>query len=189
MAPIKKENGRSSPSRQVVGLNCAPTTLEQMTKLLSSHVKSYSTSTQSQLHITTTTTACTMKRITQLPISESALTLRICPRHHTASIFAQRNFHAPPASHATVEPITAAGPPPNPPTPSAHHSDGRVARRRKQAELLKRGQDLRSVTAKKGGGSAKTKRFWKHVHVHQVDGNPLQKNEMSLQYIPTNTFK
>ncbi|RDL36565.1 uncharacterized protein BP5553_05917 [Venustampulla echinocandica] len=110
-----------------------------------------------------------MKRISQLPISESGLALRICPRHQTASIFTQRNFHAPPAPHATVAPITATGPPPNPPTPSAHHADARVARRRKQAELLKRGQDLRSVAAGKGGGSAKTKRFWKHVHVHHVD--------------------
>lgn len=69
-----------------------------------------------------------------------------------------------------MAPITASGPVPAAPVPSAEHVDSRVARRRKQAELLKRGQDLRAVAAGSGGGTAKTKRFWKHVHVKNVDG-------------------
>jgi ATP synthase F1 complex assembly factor 2 len=35
---------------------------------------------------------------------------------------------------------------------------------------LKRGQDLRAVAAGTGGGSAKTKRFWRDVHVKHADG-------------------
>lgn len=48
--------------------------------------------------------------------------------------------------------------------------DSRVARRRKQAELLKRGLDLKAIAGGTGGGSAKTKRFWREVHVKSVDG-------------------
>jgi ATP synthase F1 complex assembly factor 2 len=71
---------------------------------------------------------------------------------------------------ATVASITASGPPPEAPVASAEHYHSRVARRRKQAELLKRGQDLRSIAAGSGGGTAKQKRFWNDVHVKHVDG-------------------
>src|ERR1700685_181146 len=81
-----------------------------------------------------------------------------------------RLLHTSSPKPATVQPITASGPPPKVPVPSAEHVDSRVARRRKQAELLKRGQDLRAVAAGTGGGSAKTKRFWRDVHVRHADG-------------------
>jgi ATP synthase F1 complex assembly factor 2 len=84
--------------------------------------------------------------------------------------YSQKWLHTTPAQPATVAPITASGPPPTVPLPSAEHESTRVARRRKQAELLKRGQDLRAVAAGSGGGSAKTKRFWKDVHVVHADG-------------------
>ncbi|KAF8864675.1 ATP12-domain-containing protein [Acephala macrosclerotiorum] len=110
-----------------------------------------------------------MKRISQLPFSDSSKALRSCSGLRRPSPFSQRCLHNSPANPATVAPITASGPPPSAPIASAEHVDSRVARRRKQAELLKKGQDLRAVAAGSGGGSAKTKRFWKHVHVKQVD--------------------
>lgn len=60
-------------------------------------------------------------------------------------------------------PETAAGPPPSAPIPAASHYYQRVDRRRRQAELLKKGQDLRTSHMKPG--SAMKKRFWKDVHV------------------------
>jgi ATP synthase F1 complex assembly factor 2 len=50
------------------------------------------------------------------------------------------------------------------------HTDIRTARKKKQAELLKRGQDMRAIGNGTGGGSAKTKRFWKDVNVKKTDG-------------------
>lgn len=85
-------------------------------------------------------------------------------------LLAQRCLHTSPSNPATVAPITASGPPPKVPIPSAEHVDSRVARRRKQSELLKRGQDLKAVAGGKGGGTAKLKRFWKDVNVKEVDG-------------------
>lgn len=111
-----------------------------------------------------------MKRISQLPLVPSGSSIRSSSKIRSRSIFAQRCLHSSTSNPATVYPIVAAGPPPKAPTPSAEHVDSRVARRRKQAELLKKGQDLRDVAAGTGGGSAKTKRFWKDVHVKHVAG-------------------
>ncbi|TVY31031.1 Protein atp12, mitochondrial [Lachnellula hyalina] len=88
--------------------------------------------------------------------------------------------------------MTVSGPPPKPPTPSAEHVDSRVARKRKQAELLKKGQDMRALESGKGGGSAKTKRFWKDVHVkHEKEGlqiyldtRPLRRPSKAILTIP-----
>ncbi|MCJ1303347.1 ATP synthase complex assembly protein atp12 [Hypocenomyce scalaris] len=65
-------------------------------------------------------------------------------------------------------PITAAGPPPSAPLPAASQYGERVDRRRRQAELLKRGQDLRASHMKPG--SVIKKRFWKDVTVHTTAG-------------------
>ncbi|KAL9124538.1 MAG: hypothetical protein Q9217_006140 [Psora testacea] len=64
---------------------------------------------------------------------------------------------------ATPLPLTATGPPPAAPLPAASQDGERVDRRRRQAELLKRGQDLRINQMKPG--SAMQKRFWKAVSV------------------------
>lgn len=72
---------------------------------------------------------------------------------------------------ATPLPVTATGPPPSAPIPAASQFGERVDRRRKQAELLKRGQDLRSSQMKPG--TAMKKRFWKDVSVQTDDGMPL----------------
>ena len=65
-------------------------------------------------------------------------------------------------------PDTAAGPPPSAPIPAASQYGERVDRRRRQAELLKRGQDLRASHMKPG--SAMKKRFWKDVTVKSDSG-------------------
>lgn len=108
-----------------------------------------------------------MKRISQLPVSLRSTQLY---SSRTCSIFAQRCLHTSTPLPATVGGMTASGPPPPPPSASAEHIESRVARRRKQAELLKRGQDIRAIQAGTGSGSAKTKRFWKHVHVKHAPG-------------------
>ena len=60
-------------------------------------------------------------------------------------------------------PSTAAGPPPSAPIPAASQYGERVDRRRRQAEMLKKGQELRSNQEKPG--NAMKKRFWKDVFV------------------------
>ena len=69
---------------------------------------------------------------------------------------------------ATPLPITATGPPPAAPQPAASQYGERVDRRRRQAELLKRGQDMRASQMKPG--TAIKKRFWKDVSVQRDDG-------------------
>ena len=77
-------------------------------------------------------------------------------------------LHTTPRRKAVALPNTAAGPPPSAPLPAASEYGERVNRRRRQAELLKRGQDLRVSHMKPG--SALKKRFWKDVHVKTTDG-------------------
>ena len=69
---------------------------------------------------------------------------------------------------ATPLPITATGPPPAAPQPAASQYGERVDRRRRQADLLKRGQDMRVSQTKPG--TAIKKRFWKDVSVQRDDG-------------------
>ncbi|APA11963.1 hypothetical protein SS1G_05525 [Sclerotinia sclerotiorum 1980 UF-70] len=111
-----------------------------------------------------------MKRISQLPLANGLKGLRIYKCQSLAPL-SQRCIHTTPPSPATVAPaaFTASGPPPAAPTPSAEHVDIRVARKRKQAELLKRGQDMRAVASGKGGGTAKMKRFWKDVNIQHTE--------------------
>lgn len=118
-----------------------------------------------------------MKRISPLPTVDSSYQLWRYSRTRTSPL-SPRCLHTSPAKPATVAPITASGPPPSAPTASAEHVDARVARRRKQAELLKRGRDLRSIAAGSGGGTAKLKRFWNDVHVKHTDGMRLSFSSM-----------
>ncbi|PQE21270.1 hypothetical protein CJF32_00006390 [Rutstroemia sp. NJR-2017a WRK4] len=124
-----------------------------------------------------------MKRISTLPLSSGSRCLRVAQFQWTAPL-TQRCIHTSPPSPATVAPaFTASGPPPAPPSPSAEHVDVRVARRRKQAELLKRGQDMKAVASGKGGGTAKLKRFWKDVHI-LLDKRPLRRPSKEILTIP-----
>ncbi|KAK7525719.1 uncharacterized protein IWZ02DRAFT_374173 [Phyllosticta citriasiana] len=60
---------------------------------------------------------------------------------------------------------TTPGPPPGPPKPAASTAQERVARKLQQAELVKRGQELKAKPT-----SALKKRFWSNVHVKQTPG-------------------
>lgn len=95
---------------------------------------------------------------------------------HRATSFWNRTplpkcLHTTPSKPAVPLPTTTAGPPPQPPLPAASQYGDRVDRRRKQAELLKRGQDLRASQMKPG--SAMKKRFWKDVSVKEVPGRAI----------------
>lgn len=136
-------------------------------------------------------TICKMKRISQSPLADGVSYLRSWSRGRASLLAPQRSLnsgsdgtsprspvsqrclHTTALKSATVAPLVASGPPPKAPIPSAEHVDSRVARRRKQAELLKRGQDLRAVAGGQGGGTAKQKRFWKDVHVKHENGKTI----------------
>ncbi|KAI0886176.1 ATP12-domain-containing protein [Annulohypoxylon maeteangense] len=87
-----------------------------------------------------------------------------------------RNIHTTPPTPATVSPIHGTGPPPEPPVPSADSSTARLERRKKQAELLEKAQEIRKSSSKPTDSkkefrdNALRRRFWKDVHVHEVDG-------------------
>ncbi|KAL8858171.1 MAG: hypothetical protein Q9178_005348 [Gyalolechia marmorata] len=82
----------------------------------------------------------------------------------------RRCLHASSSSLATPLPVTQAGPPPTAPLPAVSQYGERVNRRRRQAELLKKGQEMRMQQMKPG--SAMKKRFWKDVGVqtNSADG-------------------
>ncbi|ORY67350.1 uncharacterized protein BCR38DRAFT_338014 [Pseudomassariella vexata] len=82
---------------------------------------------------------------------------------------------------ATISPIHGTGPAPEPPTPSADDATVRLERRKRQAILLERAQDIRSAQnahnsrskPSPGGVAAPPplrKRFWKDVHLKEVNG-------------------
>lgn len=87
----------------------------------------------------------------------------------------QRKIHNTTPAPATVSPIHGTGPPPEPPVPAADSATERLERRKKQAELLEKAQEIRrsasnSNPKKEAREYALKKRFWKDVHVHEVDG-------------------
>jgi hypothetical protein len=88
-----------------------------------------------------------------------------------------RAIHSGSAQAAKVAPVYGTGPPPDAPLPSAEYTSDRLARRRRQAELLKQAKDIRAAVAAGTGAKSKTggsgplrRRFWKEVHVKEVDG-------------------
>jgi ATP synthase F1 complex assembly factor 2 len=101
-----------------------------------------------------------MNSVTRLP-------LRIAPRLVQRPSFV-RPIHSTVVKAANVAPVVGTGPPPEPPV-QAQDVHQRVARRRRQAEMLKNAKELRSSSGGKAGGALK-KRFWKDVTVQEVDG-------------------
>lgn len=119
-----------------------------------------------------------MKRVTRTSaVSVKSASRFLCP--HAIPIRSTRCFHTTPPNPADVAPLTASAPPPPAPVPSAEHAEARIARRRKQAELLQRGQDLRATSAGKPGSPIKSKRFWKDVRVVKVDGEDRKSHSLS----------
>lgn len=77
-------------------------------------------------------------------------------------------LHTTTSRAATALPNTTAGPPPSAPVPAASQHGERADRKRRQAEMLKRGQELRAGQTKHG--SVLRKRLWKEVNVHTDGG-------------------
>ncbi|OCL04914.1 F1-ATP synthase assembly protein [Glonium stellatum] len=115
---------------------------------------------------------------------------RIAPQHtfrplcqclHTSS---QRP--ATPLPHPTTP-----GPPPEPPTPAASQAEDRVARKRKQAELLRKAQEIRTNPTKPK--TVLQKRFWKDVTVKDtpdglqvfLDSRPVRTPSKNILTIPS----
>ncbi|KAF2183745.1 ATP12-domain-containing protein [Zopfia rhizophila CBS 207.26] len=82
--------------------------------------------------------------------------ISFCQCLHTSS-----SRCATPLPHPSVP-----GPPPETPTPAASDALDRVARKRKQAELLKQAQEIRTTPSKPK--TVLQKRFWKDVSVKQT---------------------
>ena len=120
----------------------------------------------------------TMKPPTRIPTRHLARAFAAPPavRALTALPAATRAIHHSGAREADVAPVVGTGPPPAPPVPESKTAelDERVARRRRQAEMLKRARELRGKPV--GGAAAKKspallkRRFWDDVFVREVDG-------------------
>ncbi|KAH0543248.1 hypothetical protein FGG08_002412 [Glutinoglossum americanum] len=102
-----------------------------------------------------------------------------------------RCLHTTNPTPATPLPVTAHGPPPKPPIPAATSQEDRVVRRRKQAELIKQGQELGGVRKQQNDGGVK-KRFWKNVKVHEtpeglqvhLDHRPIRTPSKTILTLP-----
>ena len=89
-----------------------------------------------------------------------------CRQRQSPSVY--RCLHATPSKPANPLPVTAHGPAPRAPLPAVTQIEDRIARRRKQAELLQQGKQIRAAEKKPSG--VLRKRFWKDVHVKEVLG-------------------
>jgi ATP synthase mitochondrial F1 complex assembly factor 2 len=75
------------------------------------------------------------------------------------------------ARHAAVPiPVTALGPPPEPPQPSSSGYGERIDKRRKQQRMLEQAKELRAAQSPQKGKSSSPlqKRFWNEVQVIEV---------------------
>ena len=102
----------------------------------------------------------------------------------TAAAAAARAIHTNPAQPAKVAPVYGTGPPPEPPLPSAEFAneirEERLARRRRQAEMLKQAGDIKAMREeqredqrqedKTAKPTMVKRRFWKNVDVKEVNG-------------------
>ncbi|KAK5708063.1 ATP synthase mitochondrial F1 complex assembly factor 2 [Elasticomyces elasticus] len=111
-------------------------------------------------------------------------------RRSTAAI---RCLHTTPTRDATpVSHPTVVGPPPSAPQASVAFPQDRVARKRQQAELLERGQQLKTNAAKPT--TALQKRFWRNVSVKDtqeglqilLDSRPVRTASRTALSIPHN---
>ncbi|KAI0487579.1 hypothetical protein F4859DRAFT_465511 [Xylaria cf. heliscus] len=132
-----------------------------------------------------------MKPPTQVALRLTARRAAASPGR--CSSLVSRHIHSTPASPATVSPIHGTGPPPQPPRPAVDSAGARLERRKKHAEMLERAQEVPASASASASGrpaSATTttttediknklsetasplsrRRFWKHVHVREVDG-------------------
>ncbi|KAK3363436.1 hypothetical protein B0T25DRAFT_492173 [Lasiosphaeria hispida] len=121
------------------------------------------------------------------PSTASSWTTTAAIRCSLPSYAATRSIHRPSAQPAKVVPIYGTGPPPEPPTPSVEFVDAasRLARRKRQGEMLRQAKDERAAAKQRhstdGPGARESalagdkkkrlaKRFWKAVHVKEING-------------------
>ncbi|KAK0665345.1 putative mitochondrial protein atp12 precursor [Cercophora samala] len=92
----------------------------------------------------------------------------------TVGVLRRMMIHTNPPQPAKVVPVYGTGPPPEPPAPAAEYAvEERLARRRKQAEMLRQARDMRkngSRTSSDPNAPVVKKRFWKDVAIKEVDG-------------------
>ncbi|KAI1109429.1 hypothetical protein F5Y14DRAFT_27008 [Nemania sp. NC0429] len=104
-------------------------------------------------------------------------------RHSPRPLLTARYIHGTAASPATVSPVHGTGPPPEPPSPAADSANARLERRKRHAALLELAREARASSSKGTAQSSTPSsttttstsplarpRFWKHVHVREVDG-------------------
>ncbi|KAM3558914.1 hypothetical protein MY1884_003750 [Beauveria asiatica] len=107
--------------------------------------------------------------------------LRLAPRVLSSTALPVRSIHASAIAAANVAPVVGTGPPPE--RPVQRTPNERVERRRRHAEMLKMAKAIRSAkdgkqsasssSSSAGGGSDLSptrRRFWKDVHVKEIDG-------------------
>ena len=97
-------------------------------------------------------------------------TRRVCCTSPGIEYSRHRSFHLSAPQSATPLPIGVVGPPPNPPLPAAPQYGDRIERRRKQAEMLRQGKEIRASQTQKGKSNPLKKRFWKDVDVKETPG-------------------
>ncbi|KAF2843782.1 F1-ATP synthase assembly protein [Patellaria atrata CBS 101060] len=122
--------------------------------------------------------------------------LRASPKyrtvHYATALPRYQCLHTSSTQLATPVSPNIPGPPPPPPVPTPTSAEQRVARKRKQAELLQRGKALRADPSKPS--SALQKRFWKEVTVKEaedglhvmLDSRPVRTAAKNILTIPRN---
>lgn len=131
------------------------------------------------------------KCIIHLSTRAPGLSIRYSLSKATSKIASRTLFNSR-SQLATALPITATGPPPSAPQPAASQYSERIEKRRRQAELIKQGKELRA--SQQGGKSSPLrKRFWKEVHVKEtpdgfqiyLDSRPVRTPSKSILTIPS----
>ena len=126
-------------------------------------------------------------RLCLLPLRPIASVARGTTRVATTTATA-RSIHTNPAQAAKVVPVYGTGPPPEPPQPSEEFAadvrNERLARRKRQAEMLRQAGDIKAMRKEHQAQQQQQqqhgvrptgvlkRRFWKDVNVKEVDGMP-----------------
>ncbi|EGX96130.1 mitochondrial molecular chaperone [Cordyceps militaris CM01] len=100
--------------------------------------------------------------------------LRLAPRMANGIARPFRSIHVSAIKAANVAPVVGTGPPPEAPVERTLN-DERVERRRRQAEMLRTAQEIRSSKDMKKSSSSSSaspikRRFWRDVRVDEVNG-------------------
>ncbi|EXJ61531.1 ATP synthase mitochondrial F1 complex assembly factor 2 [Cladophialophora yegresii CBS 114405] len=133
-----------------------------------------------------------MRASSMKAVSIAALTTRSQPSRGRFAVPAIRSISSTSSRCATALPITAAGPPPSAPIPTSPQYGDRVEERRRKAEMLKQGKELRAASQPASKSKPLQKRFWKEVHVTEVpegyqillDKRPVRTPSKSILTIP-----